>query len=210
MTREEYQKYLQSDHWKDVKERFRQSKRPKHCLICNNEQIELHHVSYSKLGNERIDRDIVPLCRNCHQKLHDFHNEEEIDVKFFVIGLKKVFNINRKQAQIKLKKYPKIWNYYKGIEHKSRTLIDVYRLFNKRKVVVLTKKLVNDIIKLADNSPNGEQFKLLGIHPFSGWKNSLIGKTWTKEFFIRFLNCKKKKMESIKNSFNELNHINLQ
>ena len=29
----------------------------------------LHHLSYARLGHE-ADRDLVPLCRSCHQRLH--------------------------------------------------------------------------------------------------------------------------------------------
>jgi len=70
MTRNEYATYLRSDHWRAVKQRYRNSKMPKRCLICKNAKYELHHRSYRRLGNERL-HDLVPLCRACHQATHD-------------------------------------------------------------------------------------------------------------------------------------------
>jgi predicted HNH restriction endonuclease len=33
------------------------------------EDIDIHHLSYNNLGNERY-RDLQILCRNCHQVTH--------------------------------------------------------------------------------------------------------------------------------------------
>ena len=74
MTRNGYATYLRSDHWRAVKQRYRDSKMPKRCSICKNAKYELHHRSYRRLGNERL-HDLVPLCRACHQGTHEHLRE---------------------------------------------------------------------------------------------------------------------------------------
>lgn len=64
-----YAEYLRSDHWKDVKVRFRQSQSPQCCLVCGQEQYDLHHRTYKNMGHERM-WDVVPLCRHHHFTLH--------------------------------------------------------------------------------------------------------------------------------------------
>ena len=32
--------------------------------------IALHHISYDRLGRELLNQDFVPLCKNCHKKVH--------------------------------------------------------------------------------------------------------------------------------------------
>jgi 5-methylcytosine-specific restriction endonuclease McrA len=43
------------------------------CQVCEStwtlRRGHLHHLSYARLGHE-ADRDLVPLCRSCHQRLH--------------------------------------------------------------------------------------------------------------------------------------------
>lgn len=62
---ESYQAYLESDHWKAVKERFRGQR----CLVCGSPSICLHHVTYERLGAE-LDSDLRPLCDDHHQAVH--------------------------------------------------------------------------------------------------------------------------------------------
>ena len=68
MTADEYRDvYLQSDHWRSVKSRFEGVP----CVCCGaTEKIELHHVTYCRLGKER-DEDLRPLCSECHEWVHE-------------------------------------------------------------------------------------------------------------------------------------------
>lgn len=65
----EYAAYLQSEHWK----LFRISILAKRGAICencrNHRQVELHHLSYQRLGWE-LDSDIRVLCKPCHRDQH--------------------------------------------------------------------------------------------------------------------------------------------
>lgn len=206
MTREEYQVYLHSEHWADVKQRFRESKRPKTCIVCNYPKIELHHISYDKLGEERIDKDIIPLCRKCHQKIHNFHNSEKINVKFFVPALHKVFKINRKEAKIKLRMYHKIWSYYKYLERCSRDVQSIHQICQNKENITLSPPFIERIMNILGH-PTREQFKMMGITPKSGWRKKLIGKIWTREFLINLLKYRKDKINSISKCFTGLGKI---
>ena len=64
-----YGEYLVSNLFYSVKERFRESGYSQCCRVCHAPNVDLHHRSYARLGNEKLD-DLVPLCRNCHDELH--------------------------------------------------------------------------------------------------------------------------------------------
>ncbi len=61
--------YLQSNKWKELKLSALSIADDK-CECCgNSKQLELHHITYERLTQERaIDMAIV--CRNCHQQIH--------------------------------------------------------------------------------------------------------------------------------------------
>ncbi len=62
--------YLLSPQWKEKRNII--LKRDKHqCTVCHAEkQLEIHHITYKRLGSE-YDRDLITLCRACHQAVHD-------------------------------------------------------------------------------------------------------------------------------------------
>lgn len=39
------------------------------CARCDGEATEVHHLTYSRLGHERME-DMEPLCHECHCKVH--------------------------------------------------------------------------------------------------------------------------------------------
>lgn len=62
----DYQKYLASNHWKEVREKYKSN----HCDICaGRNNLHLHHVSYKNLNNE-TEKDLVTLCSLCHLASH--------------------------------------------------------------------------------------------------------------------------------------------
>jgi hypothetical protein len=65
-----YSEYLDSDHWKRVKEQYRALKLPQECLVCFSPNVDLHHKTYKRLGAERT-QDLIPLCRHHHDELHE-------------------------------------------------------------------------------------------------------------------------------------------
>ena len=71
MNKIEYQDYLRSEHWQDVRRRFCASKlHHGGCYICGSIfNLNLHHKSYTRLGNERLT-DLIYLCNPCHKHVH--------------------------------------------------------------------------------------------------------------------------------------------
>lgn len=63
-----YAEYLASDHWRELRERYRASDRPQFCE-CGSRKVSLHHLTYERLGAERLT-DLIAVCRDCHRKLH--------------------------------------------------------------------------------------------------------------------------------------------
>lgn len=67
------QQYLKSPEWKTLKSKV--LNRDDHtCQSCNTNgtPLEVHHITYQNFGNEQLS-DLVSLCRNCHQTIHDKH-----------------------------------------------------------------------------------------------------------------------------------------
>lgn len=71
MNKAEYEDYLRSEHWQDVRRRYRASKlNHGGCYICgSSENLNLHHKTYKRIGNERLN-DLIYLCAPCHSYVH--------------------------------------------------------------------------------------------------------------------------------------------
>lgn len=70
--------YFRSKHWKKIIKHYYNSGRWPHCIIClkSPEKIILKHVAKSRIGSDDINN-IVPLCKKCNNKLHDFMRKIE-------------------------------------------------------------------------------------------------------------------------------------
>ena len=66
-----YQMYLQSEHWKAIRNMALDRASYK-CQKCGNQSdLQVHHLSYDNLGHETYD-DVMVLCRDCHQEEHGY------------------------------------------------------------------------------------------------------------------------------------------
>lgn len=71
--KEFYKQYMQSSDWK--KKRLERIKYDRgfcqgfHLIPCKK-NLQVHHISYKRLGDENIKRDLVTLCKRHHQKVH--------------------------------------------------------------------------------------------------------------------------------------------
>lgn len=68
-SREDYERYLQSDHWRDLKRRAFEI----HgcvCMLCGKLPVDGHHLVYRDLYDVKPE-EVVPLCRACHEKVHE-------------------------------------------------------------------------------------------------------------------------------------------
>lgn len=63
-----YAEYLTTQHWRHMRalaiDRYGVA-----CALCNSSGSEVHHRTYERLGQERLD-DLIVLCRSCHKKHH--------------------------------------------------------------------------------------------------------------------------------------------
>mgnify|MGYP000739796043 CR=1 FL=1 len=68
----EYEKYLESNHWKEIRKKALKRAGYKCQLCASNKELNVHHNTYKNLGHEDLN-DLVVLCRNCHKKFHNIH-----------------------------------------------------------------------------------------------------------------------------------------
>ena len=67
--KEQYKEYLQSDHWKETRERALERAGYK-CQVCGYyKNLQVHHNTYKNIGHED-DTDLVVLCWKCHKTFH--------------------------------------------------------------------------------------------------------------------------------------------
>lgn len=65
-----YKDYLKTKHWINKKIQFLKNHKNE-CSMCGrkNCKLDLHHMTYENVGNEKLD-DLVVLCNECHTKVH--------------------------------------------------------------------------------------------------------------------------------------------
>lgn len=97
-SREEYRtEYLASDEWR-TKSRFILL-RDKVCLICEkNTSQDVHHLTYKNLPFEDLEKDLIGVCRKCHNKIHHWSFLEKIStlekLKFYLVECPKYITLN--------------------------------------------------------------------------------------------------------------------
>ncbi len=134
MNRYDYQKYLQSTHWRKVKRDYaKQFKRV--CYLCASEDnLELHHVTYERIGNERLT-DVVYLCEICHGFIHGDGEEARTLRQWIDPVSRPALGINEKNVMwgkpIKSKELPKSPAKPKG--HNSSNVFESPEEQNKKK-----------------------------------------------------------------------------
>lgn len=62
---------MSSDHWNQVREKYKKSRLPQKCVICGTDKhLVLHHRTYKHLWREHISVHVVRVCQPCHEKIH--------------------------------------------------------------------------------------------------------------------------------------------
>ena len=81
MNKESYRAYLKSDKWKAKRQAVfdralknaNSDNRFGVCEKCGYKPwkpcLQVHHLSYEHIGNERLE-ELIQLCPNCHKKMH--------------------------------------------------------------------------------------------------------------------------------------------
>lgn len=69
ITKQEYQEYLQSESWKELRLKVLEYYNYQ-CYDCDSNATEVHHISYEHLFFDEEFDDCIPLCHDCHVKKH--------------------------------------------------------------------------------------------------------------------------------------------
>ena len=79
MSNEEKQAYLKSDKWKQLCKQVKERDGNKCVISGETNNLEVHHLNYINLGNERLD-DLVTLSRKYHQLQHDHYGYDRTTI----------------------------------------------------------------------------------------------------------------------------------
>lgn len=60
-----YQQYLHTPHWRAKRRAALEAAGYECAVCCRKEELQVHHRTYERLGDERI-RDLIVFCRGCH------------------------------------------------------------------------------------------------------------------------------------------------
>jgi hypothetical protein len=96
-----YRDYLRSEHWASLKEAYRKSTLPQECIGCRSLRYQLHHRSYARIGREQLT-DLLPLCGECHRKVHDYERIHGTRVQETHAMLRSIFGWTKVQARDRL------------------------------------------------------------------------------------------------------------
>lgn len=93
-TRKEYrEEYLNSEEWISLRNTILNSE--PNCQCCFKKANDVHHMVYRNLVDIKIT-DLIPVCRNCHNLIHEAIRDKWIsqDVKDLELIKSKTLNIN--------------------------------------------------------------------------------------------------------------------
>ena len=80
MQTEQYREYIRSEEWKSkAAERIALDQM---CVMCHRpldkiRKVQVHHITYERLGHENIYTDLCTLCGSCHAKIHNYYNRRK-------------------------------------------------------------------------------------------------------------------------------------
>ncbi len=74
-----YKRYLKSETWNKKKKQTKYW-HGKRCSICKHKKIDIHHKTYTRIGNEDVKTDLIPLCRYHHYLVHEYAKEKSISI----------------------------------------------------------------------------------------------------------------------------------
>lgn len=75
-----YESYIRSSAWQMLRDKMVYDYDGK-CYMCGTkDNIRVHHITYLHLGDEHHS-DLIPLCADCHKKLHELKDELEPFIK---------------------------------------------------------------------------------------------------------------------------------
>ena len=78
-----YRKYIASDAWRKKAEARKEIDGNKCALCGKTEGLQVHHKHYRTFMNENVEQDLITLCKDCH---NDVHEEKEWIIDGIVVG----------------------------------------------------------------------------------------------------------------------------
>lgn len=79
MRSEFYTQYIKSEEW-EAKKEARKKIDGYRCVCCGRSEdhtkrgLQVHHVTYERLGHENVYTDLCTVCGSCHKKIHAYYN----------------------------------------------------------------------------------------------------------------------------------------
>lgn len=93
-----YREYLFSRHWMRIRS-IQLANKP-YCFCCHEWATEVHHNCYQNIGSEH-PRDLVSLCRHCHETIHELLDSDPERALGMVHGsLEEINSKERKQLRL--------------------------------------------------------------------------------------------------------------
>ncbi len=74
-----YLEYLQSNKWRRKRNQCKANHGTK-CLVCWKRFKDIHHKTYKDLENENAEHHLIPLCRQCHYKVHNYCKKNNVNI----------------------------------------------------------------------------------------------------------------------------------
>ena len=147
----EYEKYIHSNEWIEFKNKY-YSCHKKCCFVCKtNKNIHLHHKTYKNFKNEKYE-DVIPLCENCHSKIHEKLKNNSIKENNKILVELKNNITNKSNKKIKQRSscekeqfIPKIIN--RKNKNSNLCLINIFSEIEIEKNKIRTKRKITKSIK---------------------------------------------------------------
>ena len=78
----EYEAYLKSDEWLQIKAKAATRPYYQQCLKCGStENLNLHHQTYIYIGTKTPMKELIALCGDCHVQVHRIARDQNIPVR---------------------------------------------------------------------------------------------------------------------------------
>jgi 5-methylcytosine-specific restriction endonuclease McrA len=89
LSKKDYYNYIKSEDWQKMRKKYYasgmrnlfklQGKWKCYCCLTDNVPLDLHHRTYKRLGEENL-HDLVPVCRSCHDLIHELFDSNRISL----------------------------------------------------------------------------------------------------------------------------------
>lgn len=98
-----YQEFLNSEFWRAMKDSLKTKKSFQFCYGCGNGgKLEFHHWKYKNFLDGANSKNLITMCRECHEQVHKISRERNISFKSSAKKLRRAngFDLSIKQKEI--------------------------------------------------------------------------------------------------------------